>query len=72
VVIDVNCNGKPVIGYGFNSNSSYGQGKLMPERFIPRIMEAAPESLVDASGKNLDHESIRALGLTVLRSPFKC
>src|SRR5687768_5276594 len=48
VVTDVISDGKPVVGYGFNSNGRYGQGKLMRERFIPRIMEASPESLVDA------------------------
>ena len=35
----------PVVGYGFNSNGRYGQGALMRERFIPRILEAAPETL---------------------------
>src|SRR5258706_811090 len=54
VVTDVVRNGKPVIGYGFNSNGRYGQGKLMRERFIPRLLEAAPESLIDADGRNLD------------------
>src|SRR5258707_5906694 len=52
VITDVIRDGKPVVGYGFNSNGRYGQGKLMRERFIPRIMEANPESLVDASGRN--------------------
>ena len=37
VVTDVVKDGKPVIGYGFNSNGRYGQGSLMRERFIPRI-----------------------------------
>ena len=48
VVTDVIRDGQPVIGYGFNSNGRYGQGKLMRERFIPRILEADPASLVDA------------------------
>ena len=43
VVTDVIRDGKPVVGYGFNSNGRYGQGKLMRERFIPRILEAEPE-----------------------------
>ena len=37
VVTDVIRDGKPVVGYGFNSNGRYGQGKLMRERFIPRM-----------------------------------
>ena len=51
VITDVIRDGKPVVGYGFNSNGRYGQGKLMRERFIPRLMEAAPDSLVDANGR---------------------
>ena len=58
VITDVIRDGKPVVGYGFNSNGRYGQGKLMRERFIPRVMEADPESLLDASGKNLDPHKI--------------
>jgi len=60
VVTDVVRNGKPVVGYGFNSNGRYGQGQLMRERFIPRIMEADPASLVDDSGKNLDAHKVWA------------
>jgi L-alanine-DL-glutamate epimerase-like enolase superfamily enzyme len=54
VVTDVIRDGEPVIGYGFNSNGRYGQGGLIRERFAPRILEAAPESLLDAEGGNLD------------------
>ncbi|MDB5852292.1 MAG: mandelate racemase/muconate lactonizing protein, partial [Herminiimonas sp.] len=58
VVTDVVRDGKPVVGYGFNSNGRYGQGMLMRERFIPRIMEADPASLVNADGSNLDPHKI--------------
>ncbi len=58
VITDVIRDGKPVVGYGFNSNGRYGQGMLMRERFIPRIMEADPASLVDDSGDNLDPHKI--------------
>src|SRR5258706_10714891 len=50
--------GKPVVGYGFNSNGRYGQGGLIRERFAPRLLEAAPESLLDASGENLDPDRV--------------
>lgn len=60
VVTDVIRDGKPVIGYGFNSNGRYGQGMLMRERFIPRILEADPASLVDDAGTNLDPHRIWA------------
>ncbi|KHJ54445.1 mandelate racemase [Aureimonas altamirensis] len=54
VVTDVVRDGKPVIGYGFNSNGRYGQGALMRERFFPRLLEAEPKTLVDAGNDNLD------------------
>ncbi len=54
VVTDVVRDGKPVIGYGFNSNGRYGQGALMRERFIPRLLEADPTTYVDENGENLD------------------
>jgi L-alanine-DL-glutamate epimerase-like enolase superfamily enzyme len=60
VVTDVIRDGKPVVGYGFNSNGRYGQGSLIRERFRPRILEAAPESLLDESGNNLDPHKVWA------------
>src|SRR5690606_23289445 len=46
--------GRPVVGFGFNSNGRYGQGALMRERFLPRLMEARPDSLIDEKNANLD------------------
>ena len=40
LVTDTIRNGKPVVGYGFNSNGRYAQGGLLRERFIPRLMAA--------------------------------
>lgn len=54
VVTDVVRDGKPVIGYGFNSNGRYGQGALMRERFIARVLEADPETLIDRENDNFD------------------
>lgn len=53
VVTDVVVEGKPVIGYGFNSNGRYAQGGILRERMIPRLMKAAPEKLVTDDGRNL-------------------
>jgi L-alanine-DL-glutamate epimerase-like enolase superfamily enzyme len=50
VITDVVRDGERVVGYGFNSNGRYGQGALMRERFIPRLLEAAAESLLDELG----------------------
>ncbi|MBN9581903.1 MAG: mandelate racemase/muconate lactonizing enzyme family protein [Afipia sp.] len=54
VVTDAVRDGKRVVGYGFNSNGRYGQGGLIRERFAPRLLEADPKSLLDASGDNID------------------
>ena len=56
VVTDVIRDGRPVIGYGFNSNGRYGQGALMRERFIPRVLESAPDSLLDPRGVLCPHK----------------
>ena len=50
VVTDQVREGRTVVGYGFNSNGRYGQGGLIRERFAPRLLEAAPDSLLDARG----------------------
>lgn len=54
VITDQVWDGKPVVGFGFNSNGRYGQGALMRERFLPRLMEADPDTLVDTANNNLD------------------
>lgn len=54
VITDVIRDGKPVVGFGFNSNGRYGVGGLLRERFLPRLNEADPESLLTEDGSNLD------------------
>jgi L-alanine-DL-glutamate epimerase-like enolase superfamily enzyme len=63
VITDVIRDGKPVCGFAFNSTGRYAVGAQMRERFIPRIMKAAPDTLLDASGKNLDPDKILAVML---------
>ncbi|MGU0040279.1 mandelate racemase/muconate lactonizing enzyme family protein [Citrobacter freundii complex sp. 2025EL-00176] len=58
VVTDVEIEGRRVVGYGFNSNGRYGQGGLIRERFRNRILDADPESLLNAAGDNLDPHKI--------------
>src|SRR3954447_7705392 len=60
VVTDVVRDGRPVIGYGFNSNGRYGQGSLIRERFRPRVLEADPGTLIDDKRDNLDPHRIWA------------
>jgi L-alanine-DL-glutamate epimerase-like enolase superfamily enzyme len=60
VVTNVLRDGKPVVGYGFNSNGRYGQGGLIRERFSPRLLAAEPASLLDDTGENLDPDRVWA------------
>ena len=50
VISDVIRNGKPVIGYGFNSIGRYAQSGIIRDRIIPRLISAKPESLQSDSG----------------------
>ena len=59
VITDVIRGGKPVCGFAFNSTGRYACGAAMRARFIPRILAAAPETLVDEAGL-LDPEKILA------------
>ena len=54
LLTDVIRNGKPVVGFGFNSNGRYAPSGLLRDRFIPRLRAAEPEMLLDESGENLD------------------
>ena len=58
VVTNVVRHGKPVIGYGFNSNGRYAASGILRDRIIPRIMQADPRDLVDDAGTNLDPHRI--------------
>jgi L-alanine-DL-glutamate epimerase-like enolase superfamily enzyme len=60
VITDVMRDGRPVAGFAFNSTGRYACGAQMRERFIPRILGADPESLLDARGDNLDPAKILA------------
>jgi len=54
LITDVIREGKPVVGFGFNSNGRYAPSGLLRDRFIPRLKAADPKTLVDESGENLD------------------
>jgi L-alanine-DL-glutamate epimerase-like enolase superfamily enzyme len=60
VVTDVQRDGRRVVGYGFNSNGRYAPRGLLQDRFIPRLLEAAPRSLLTDDGDNLDPHRIWA------------
>ena len=54
VMTDVVRNGKPVCGYGFNSNGRYWQSGILRERIIPRLMKADSVELLNDEGSNVD------------------
>ncbi|MFB5662436.1 mandelate racemase/muconate lactonizing enzyme family protein [Alteribacillus sp. HJP-4] len=58
IVTDVIRNGKPVVGYGFNSNGRYAPSGLLHERFIPRLRDAEPDAVLNDAKSNLDPHKI--------------
>ena len=54
LITDVVRDGKPVVGFGFNSNGRYAPSGLLRDRFIPRLKAAAPEAITDPTDENLD------------------
>jgi len=61
VVTDVKRDGRNVVGFAFNSTGRYACGAQMRARFIPRILKAPPESLLNVAGDNFDPEKILAV-----------
>ena len=64
IVTDVERDGRRVVGYGFNSNGRYAPRGLLQDRFIPRLLEADPRSLLTDDGQNLDPHRIWATLMT--------
>lgn len=50
VETDVMVDGRPVVGFGFNSNGRYAQQGLLRERFIPRLTAVKPDELIGDDG----------------------
>ena len=60
VITDVKRDGKPVAGFAFNSTGRYACGAQMRDRFIPRVLKAPPDSLLDDTGNNIDPAKVLA------------
>src|SRR5690242_21088081 len=60
VITDVKRDGRPVAGFAFNSTGRYACGAAMRARFIPRLLAAKPESLLDETGENFSPEKALA------------
>jgi D(-)-tartrate dehydratase len=61
VITDVVRDGRPVTGFAFNSTGRYACGAQMRARFIPRILAAKPETLLDGTGENIDPAKVLAV-----------
>ena len=46
---DLRREGRPVVGFGFNSNGRYAAQGLLRERFIPRLAAAPPIFILTAA-----------------------
>jgi len=58
VVSDVVRNGKPLVGYGFNSNGRYSVGDILRRRIIPRLLAAEPARCLTDNETNISPEKI--------------
>ena len=47
LISDIQCDGRPVIGYGFNSNGRYAPDGLLRERLIPRLQGHDFNGIID-------------------------
>lgn len=63
IVTDQVRDGKPLVGYGFNSNGRYAQPGILSHRIIPRVLAAAPDALIDPATGHLDPERIWAAAM---------
>jgi len=58
IVTDQVRDGRPIVGYGFNSNGRYAQPGILSHRIVPRVLEADPDSLLDPGTGHLDPQRI--------------
>jgi L-alanine-DL-glutamate epimerase-like enolase superfamily enzyme len=56
VLTNVMVEGRPVVGYAFNSTGRYACGEVMRTRMIPRLLKAQPETLLDPQTGLIDPE----------------
>lgn len=63
LISDQQRNGKPTIGFGFNSIGRYGQSGILRERMFPRIADAEPVSLLSEDGCSFSAAAIAATAM---------
>lgn len=60
---DVLRRGKAVTGYAFDSIGRFGQGGILRERVIPRLMAAQPDDLLDQEGRRFDPAKVLTVAM---------
>lgn len=63
VFTDIVRNGKPLVGFAFDSIGRYAQGGILRERIIPRVLAAKPDLLLAADGRHFDAAKVLAAAL---------
>src|SRR5215470_17874079 len=61
IITDVKRDGETVCGFAFNSTGRYACGAQMRARFIPRILKADPQTLLNEAEDNFAPEKILAV-----------
>ncbi len=61
IMTDVEIDGKPVVGYGFNSMGRYGQSGIIRSRFVPRILAAQDHELLNEGRSNFSAQKVMAV-----------
>lgn len=62
-VSDQRRDGRPAVGFGFNSIGRFGQGGILRERMFPRLGEADPDDLLSEDGRCFDPVSVAAIAM---------
>jgi L-alanine-DL-glutamate epimerase-like enolase superfamily enzyme len=60
LISDQRRNGRPVVGFGFNSIGRFAQGGILRERVFPRLLQAEPDTLLDPGGAAFDPAAVAA------------
>lgn len=60
LISDQRRDGRPVVGFGFNSIGRFAQAGILRERIFPRLLEADPDSLLGPGGGGFDAAAVAA------------
>ena len=63
LVSNVKRQGKPVIGFGFNSIGRFAQPGILRDRMIPRVLDARPESILTQDEMYFDPAVVSSIAM---------